>query len=892
MEKNFKKSGWTFIDDPSLIFKTKPEMNVPEAYDKLLVDQLTGVLNQMGVDHQRLPKLPGRTWGLSYSGKKIKTKFAGPVSVLAHELGHQIGDLYGLYDYMTKGKHTIGRVHESGKLEGQPIKYEQTANRVAIKKEFQLLADLRREKMESVPKSFKKYLRKEAEKEAVILEAWLAAPEKMAKVAPLITAEWKNFLANNEDLKPLLNLDRSVVLGTRSEKLKMKGVLNIGQWALPDAAATILKRHLAPGLGSNKNIIIRNIYDGVRRLRNVSLGLSHAWSAFHGINVGTDSINTHFQVGLQKLARGDVGGAAKTWLGTPFAPFTDTFVTGKNLIDAMGQNIDDIADPNMKKMVQAIILAGGSASMDAAYKNNATQGLINSIRQVKFGKTVGDQAVGAVKAPFNAAMAITEKVSSLIMEYEVPRLKVACFSLMAEDIYEQANVHSWDDTRIQSELAGAWDNVDNRMGQLRYDNLNWNRTVKEIVMIAFRAPGWTLGSIREFGGGALDTATFWNRIGTDEDIITRRMGYAMGAGISYALQGMLIQYFLTGEPPEEVKDLYFPKTGHLNSDGSPERLSAPHYSKDIIAWCTQPVKTLTHKLNPLWGTAIDLVTNEDYFGRQIREGSLFDQTKQAAGYFLENMFMPFSVRNAMKLHENGETVEMATLIGGSGIAPAPAYITRSPAQKMMIGYLRDRGAQHNVSHADTEKSDRRREIVKSLRAGKSIPAEDWKGFTARQQKNIKDTAEMSPFRASYNRLSFDQAVNVFSISSSEERKQVFDVLVKRRKNKIDPDPTSLAMYYELKLTQAQADTQVKGDIQIVRNTAWQLTSRDISPARKAELLNAMRSNPQYEDDFKFIAAAFRHRWIFTLDGRRSGRKLGTKSYWRRLAQLRKVVDED
>jgi len=892
LEKNYKKAGWEFIDDPDMEVKVTPELTLPEAYDKLLVDQLMGVATRMGVSHERMSKMRGQVWGLSYPGQnKIETRFAGPTSVLAHEIGHQIGNQYDLFNYMLHGDHTIGRVHEKGKREGQPIKFEQTANRAAIRKEFQALADLRDETLGDLGKTRERYRRKKEEKEAVILEAWLAAPEKMAKVAPKITAAWKTFLNDNDIVKPLLNLDRSVVLGTRSSTHTQPGVLEIGKWAVPKEAATILNRHLSPGLGSSPSLITRNIYDGLRKLRNVTLMASHGLSAFHGINVASDSINTHIGLGLQKLSRGDVSGAIDEWVKKSWkAPVSD-YLTGDKVMKAMGQELSEIEDPFMRKIVQAVIDGGGSATMDAAYRNNAGSNLLKALRDVKFSKDASGKVKGAMAAPIHASMALIEGLSIPIMQMEVPRLKLGIFYHMASDVYEQANKKDWDDIRIQSELASAWDNVDNRMGQLRYDNLNWNRTVKEIVMLAFRAPGWTLGSIREFGGGAVDAATFWRRIGNDQDVVTRRMGYAFGAGISYAIQGALLQYLFTGEPPEEPKDLYFPKTGRKNTDGSPERLSNPHYSKDIVAWMTQPWKTLTHKLNPLWGTAVDLLTNEDYFGRQIKEGDPLTRLAQGSLYFVENMFMPFSVRNGMKLHENGEKTSVSWIIGASGISPAPAYITRSPAQKMMIGFNRDRGGQTNISHADAEKSDRRRKIINSIRKGKIIPAEDYEGFTARQQKNIKATAKMSPFKASFKRLSFDEAVNVFSISSKEERAQAWDQLIKKRKNEIDPDPTSLAMYYELKLTQAQVDDQVKGDVQIIRNAAWQLTNPNITPARKEELLDAIHNNPQYEDDFKFVAAAFRNRWIFTLDGRRSGRKVGTKSYWKRMRHLNKIFNE-
>jgi hypothetical protein len=55
--------------------------------------------------------------------------------------------------------------------------------------------------------------------------------------------------------------------------------------------------------------------------------------------------------------------------------------------------------------------------------------------------------------------------------------------------------------QIREAVQRAWDSVDNRMGQLVYDNLFWNRAVKDLAMASVRSVGWNLGSVREMGGG-------------------------------------------------------------------------------------------------------------------------------------------------------------------------------------------------------------------------------------------------------------------------------------------------------------------------------------------------------------------------------------------------------
>ena len=890
MDKNYTPAGWVILDDvPDLALRISPNVTIAEAYDKLLVDQLVGVASRMGISQERLGKMKAGRWGESGPGKNIKTRFAGPVSVLAHEIGHQIGDIYGLFNFMLTGEHTVGRVFESGKKKGRPVKKDQTANRAAIRREFRALADLRSEGQE-VSKVRKQYQRKQAEKEAVILEAWLAAPEKMAEVAPKITAAWKTFLESNETLTPLLSLNRSVVLGSRNQEIKQGGVLTLGHWAMPKEVATIISNHLSPGFGSNKNILVRNTYDFLRQQRNLMLQISHGLSAFHGINIGTDAINSYMALGFQKLGRGDWEGALESFKSAPGA-FTTAPLLGREVARAMRQPLEDITDPVMRMVVEGVMAGGGQASLDAAYRNDSAASLVQSIRGVKFGKTTGEKAAGIAMTPMHAAMAAIEKISAPIMKYQVPYTKLGVMHLNAMDIYEQANKKGWDDVRIADEMAKAWNFVENRMGQLNYDNLNWHRMLKEVVMVVFRAPGWTLGSIREFGGAVTDTATLPWRLGTDQDVVTSRMGYAVGAAVSYAIQGFFIQWLLgSGEPPEELKDLYFPKTGRKNADGSDERLSMPHYTKDIIAWSTDPIKTIQHKLNPIWGSGKDLWDNEDYFGRAIRGKDPEKWLQETVQYYLYNNFTPFSVRNAYKLHQDGVSITESVAIGLSGISPAPAHITRTPAQKRAIDYLRGRGGKRHVSQEDAEHQDRRRNLIRDLRSGKIISkdSERWEGFTFKQRKSILRDSKQTAFETSFKRLTFDEAVNVFAVASKDERLQVWDRLLKKRIDKDNPDPDVLAMYYYLKLTQAQVDAVVAADIQVIRNAAWGLSAKDLDPLRRDEIFETMMSNKQYEKGMHF--AAFNHRWLFTLSGKRSGRKIGTASWRKRIARLSRAVN--
>ena len=919
LDKSYLPAGYEFVDDPAFRVVANPEITVQEAYDKLLTDQLLGVATNLGITHKRLAKMRGKKWGESGPGGTIKTRFAGPVSVIAHEIGHQIGDAFGLYDYMLTGKHLVGRVYKSGAKKGQPVKVDVNKNRATIRKEMRALADLRLPE-EGTSEGFGKYVRKKAEKEAVMLEAWLAAPEKMAEVAPTVTAAWKEFLGAHVNLRPLLNLDRSVVLGSSSTTHELKGVLTLGRWALPKEAASVLNSLLKPGLRGNKNPFVRGTYEGIRFLGNAMNQASLSLSGFHAINVSTDAIASRIGLGIQKLARGDVKGLADL-VAAPGAPVT-SLLTGGKLLKAMRTDLADISDPRLKMMVETVIRAGGRASMDTMYHNHAVEGLVRTLRDLRFGG-MGKKLAGAGKLPFNLLFSALELAAKPIMQWQVPRLKLGVFYKLAEDVFAQAERKRWSDERIQTELGRSWDSVDNRMGQLSYDNLHWPRWFKDSAMAAVRSVGWNLGSFREFGGAGGDVLMAPKRIAEGDDIITGRMGYAIGAVTTYFMVGSAVGYLLTGNWPWEDEDddddekaeggkgdgdgggkendddsgvmfnAFFPRTGNTNPDGTAERLTMPFYAKDWYAYGTQPLKTVKHKLHPLWGTTADILTNKDYYGTKIRneDDPMMQQMLDVTAHIGE-AFVPFSVKNYFRMRDAGESKIQAALIGASGIGSAPRYLTQTRAQKLMRHITAERMPKGSRTKEQADASKHRRDIIRSLRSSKKV---DLSGLTSAQVRSIQRDAKISSFQVAFNRLSFNNALNVFNVANTKERKQAFELLLKKKANAKNVSDDALNLFYELKLTQGQLDARIKHDQVAIGKELMRLTvkrrkgeSEDVYRLKMEEVLERLRKNPEY--DLDEARSLWRARWSRPKSQGGLGYKVRSKAYWTHLRRLNKWLD--
>jgi hypothetical protein len=194
----------------------------------------------------------------------------------------------------------------------------------------------------------------------------------------------------------------------------------------------------------------------------------------------------------------------------------------------------------------------------------------------------------------------SEIIKALHYGTEMPKRPGKMSEVRADQI-KQRVAHVYEISRQmhkQEVMQRVWDSVDNRLGQLVYDNLFWNRTVKEIGQMGLQSLGWNLGSWKEVGGGAADLFRVGRGLGeagvaklrgrsTAEGLAKARENLTMKAtyAIAYApvvgLMGLVAQYLMTGKGPKSWSprdvwhDAFFPHNGHGD-----ERVSLPGYHMD------------------------------------------------------------------------------------------------------------------------------------------------------------------------------------------------------------------------------------------------------------------------------------------------------------------------
>src|SRR5258708_88743 len=324
--------------------------------------------------------------------------------------------------------------------------------------------------------------------------------------------------------------------------------------------------------------------------------------------------------------------------------------------------------------------------MDSFYHNSSVESFMRAWRRGETGKVAT-----------NAIPAAVEKLASPIMKHWVPRMKLGTFSLLAEEELARLgpNANLWEQ---RGALARAWDSTDNRLGQLVYDNLFWNRTLKDLGLISVRSLGWNLGTFREIGGGYIDAAKFVATRGKSG--VTPRLSYTIALPIVIALHGAMLQYAITGKGPDQLLDYFYPKTGRQNPDGSEERIAMPSYMKDEISYGSgfrlgserglrQVATTLGHKANPELAMTLEMMRNRDFYGTKIRNED--DPIVKQAGdtmKYIGAQFEPFWIRNLeQRKQSEGEITARNVIESMFGIMPAPRSVTRSTAEALAADYL-------------------------------------------------------------------------------------------------------------------------------------------------------------------------------------------------------------
>jgi hypothetical protein len=225
--------GYGFINDPMGTVFGRPTITISEAFDKKVREGLDAVMQSLGIPSEREPAIGGRRAGYyDQAAGMVVTRFGGPESVIEHEIGHALDERYKLWDVLTAHPGTDK---------------EAIATRKKLQEEMRRLAAMRIEG-EDVTESHRRYIMSRPEKVANALAALMYAPDLLEVNAPTIKGRLETFLREHNELRPLLDIKPSLVLGTTKAEVPVGGIVIHGKWAFPEGSARIINNYTSPGL--------------------------------------------------------------------------------------------------------------------------------------------------------------------------------------------------------------------------------------------------------------------------------------------------------------------------------------------------------------------------------------------------------------------------------------------------------------------------------------------------------------------------------------------------------------------------------------------------------------------------------------------------------------------
>lgn len=545
-----------------------------------------------------------------------------------------------------------------------------------------------------------------------------------------------------------------------------EGEANItkGSYVMPPDVAKLMNDYLSPGIKGP-------VADAVRKYNNMKNLFQLGFGAYH---VGTTSLEatiTGVTNGIQKISTGNpkniLSGIADLAKSGTFLPnIIEQVYRGRKAINAykagdITGDVNNLIDANARIARQKMYSLETTYNMRKAY-----------------GRLVADKDFSQIpKVAWHALLSLPEAINKPLMNWWVPALKVGGYlkSLDAETM-ARPNMKPSEFQRAKERI---WDSMDNRLGQVVYDNLFVNKTAKDLLFMSLRSFGWTGGTVQAAGKGVGEIPLSAQRLVKGEGM-TQRTAYLAALPTTIGFFGAMYQYLNTGQGPQEMKDYFFPKDGTKNPDGTDHRVDLPSYMKDVLAYKTHPVQTAIHKTSPALNDIAEVYQNKDFYGEQVYnpKDPLFQKGIDIVKHEFESM-APFSFKN-----RPGEEKSMSEQLGTKtgieqkfGIMPAPKDEERSEVQsKIMRAYGEQVDSGNAATHAELEQRVARRHLREYLYNGG-----DWNDADEEMKRkaNVKESAQSQFVRDS----KIDSYERYFKQLKGETRIELFKEMTPEDKDK-------------------------------------------------------------------------------------------------------------
>lgn len=556
------------------------------------------------------------------------------------------------------------------------------------------------------------------------------------------------------------------------------GLVNKGEWYVEQDAGRVLNNFLS------RDLIRENSFGrGLMAVKNATTAIELSLSPFHLVFEGNEAIGSQVGIGLRKIfnlgLRGDLGAAAegtKDVLTSPASAVT-TARLGSQAKRAFG-NFDQFSktpdgknflqrNPDAIEMVKDYFNSGGKLGMHEDYKIQA----YNSFREeLNSGNWPG--------AALRGVPMLNQMIMKPLFEQYIPNLKLGFFlkeyALAKQEYADRLASGQMTSTQLARQVV---DSVENRFGEMNFDNLYWNRTMKTALQLAFRSVTWKLGNLREYTNAIAGQGKEIGRAVSQGQmpLLHPSMAWLLGMSLWTAVLGGTIHTLATGKPPQQLKDVVYP----MIDGASGIRVSVPTYWRDMVHAAHSPSGYVKSSLSGEIGRIADAWQNKDFYGNEVRNAD-DPALRQAWDTARHLVPMPFSASSARQAAAQGGSTT-ARVAGYAGFTKAPRYIDQSPAQQLASEYSQEHREAGSRTAVQAAASQVRSGILSIMRAGRD-PSEQIQTalrrglITPKDVPQLRKIARTDQLSGQVQRLSVAEALNVYDQASADERQRMARVM--------------------------------------------------------------------------------------------------------------------
>lgn len=473
-------------------------------------------------------------------------------------------------------------------------------------------------------------------------------------------------------------------------------------WNLHSDMAPLWKNAVdSQGLWENKGLA-GDAYRGWQTLRSTWVPIKLGLSLFHPLHVAT----IHVATGLAAAAEHVLGGGSRLEAAKNIGQSLKLgFGIAKGLKNVPGSiksrgvtgAFKDVQD---HPLIEALATPVDKRTPEQHQLANLANegGFVPSQSErdtIHFHKGFNDALDKVTAGQFSAVPALALKgtqglvrgISKPIFEHWIPWMKSEAYLMRAKNALARDPSLLDDAGRRGEVLRKIAKDTDRTYGEMNYDTLFWNKTVRDAFTASFLSGGWKLAQLYYARGLAESAKVAYKALKTGE-INPKDVSYNMLFSYIYGGMGLALGAAMTkmlGGAVKSLEDMVFPQTGEKDKDGKPIRVSLPFFNKEFFSLG----KDINEKgliggsgsfvyNQSLYKGIYDTLNNQDWVGRKELDPSDINQWAHAAWETVE----PMTVASRNQAQAKGSTFGAKSALLGIGLAPA--YANQTPFEQKVL----------------------------------------------------------------------------------------------------------------------------------------------------------------------------------------------------------------